>query len=133
MKLNDGGIRLMFEDMIPQVEEAVKISRSWANNGWSMGFGPKSAEVNSLEAAEALPVSFIYREDAVNYWHQVELLGNDAADSGEKAISAMRSGDATAVENALYLSQYIEKPLAGKTSTWKSLYEALKEKTAECA
>jgi len=115
------------------VEEAVKISRSWAENGWPMGFGPKSAEVNSLEAAEALPVSFIYREDAVNYWHQVELLGNDAADSGEKAISAMRSGDAKAVENALYLSQYIEKPLAGKTSTWKSLYEALKEKTAECA
>ena len=123
----------MFEDMIPRVEEAVEHSRKWAENGWSMGFGPKSAPVNSLKEAEALPVSFIYREEAVNYWRQVRLMGNDAADSGEKALEALKKGDIDAAEKALYLSVYIERPYEMYASGWKSLYDALKGKMAECA
>lgn len=123
----------MFEDIIPRVEEAVEHSRKWAENGWGMGFGPKNAPVNSLKEAESLPVSFIYREEAVNYWRQIRLMGNDAADSGEKAVEALKNGDIDAAEKALYLSSYIERPCENYTSTWKSLYEALKEKMAESA
>ncbi len=124
---------LMFEDIIPRIEEAVESSRKWAENGWNMGFGPKSVAVTTLKEAEALPVSFIYREDSVNYWRQVQLMGNDAADSGEKAVEALKNGDIDAAEKALYLSSYIERPCEQYTSAWKSLYEAVKEKMEECA
>ena len=124
---------LMFEDMIPRIEEAVERSRKWAEHGWNMGFGPKNAAVVSLEEAEALPVSFIYREESVNYWRQVQLMGNDAADSGEKALDALKKGDIDAAEKALYLSAYIERPYEMYTSDWKSLYGALKGKMVECA
>ena len=60
-------------------------------------------------------------------------MGNDAADSGEKAVEALKNGDIDAAEKALYLSSYIERPCENYTSIWKSLYEALKEKMAECA
>ncbi len=123
----------MFEDVIPQMEEAVERSRKWAENGWRMGFGPQNAPVDSLKEAEALPVSFIYREEAVSYWRQVHLMGNDAADSGEKAVEALKNGNIDAAEKALYLSSYIERPYENYTSTWSSLYEAIKEKMAECA
>lgn len=124
---------LMFEDMIPRIEDAVERSRKWAENGWNMGFGPKNVAVVSLKEAEALPVSFIYREESVNYWRQVQLMGNDAADSGEKALDALKKGDIDAAEKALYLSAYIERPYEMYTSDWKSLYDALKGKMVECA
>ena len=124
---------LMFEDMIPRIEEAVERSRKWAENGWNMGFGPKNAAVVSLKEAEALSVSFIYREESVNYWRQIQLMGNDAADSGEKALDALKKGDIDAAEKALYLSAYIERPYEMYTSDWKSLYDALKGKMVECA
>ena len=123
----------MFEDMVPRVEEAVELSRKWAENGWKMKFGPKNVEVVSLKEAEALPISFIYREEAVNYWHQVHLMGNDAADSGEKAVESLKVGDIDAAEKALYLSSYIERPYENYTTAWKSLYETFKGKMAECA
>ena len=123
----------MFEDIIRRVEEAVGLSRKWAENGWNMGFGPKNVPVTSLKEAEALPVSFIYREESVNYWRQVRLMGDDAADSGEKAVEALKNSDVDTAEKALYLSSYIERPYENYTSSWKSLYETLKEKMAECA
>ena len=123
---------LMFEDIIPRIEEAVERSRKWAANGWNMGFGPKNAAVTCLKEAEALPVSFIYREESVNYWRQIRLMGNDAADSGEKAIEALKKGDIDAAEKALYLSAYIERPYEMYTSDWKALYDAIKGKMEEC-
>ncbi len=122
----------MFEDMIPRVEDAVQNSRKWAENGWQMGFGPKRAPVNCLKDAEALPRSFIYREESVNYWRQIRLMGNDAADAGEQAIEALKNGDIDAAEKALYLASYIERPYEMYTSDWKSLYEAVKGKMEEC-
>ncbi len=124
---------LMFEDIIPRIEGTVEHSRKWAENGWVMGFGPKNAPVNSLKEAEALPVSFVYREEAVNFWRQIRLMGNDAADSGEQAIEALKSGNSDAAEKALYLASYIERPYENYTSEWKSLYETVKEKMVECA
>ena len=122
----------MFEDMIPRMEEAVQNSRKWAENGWQMGFGPKSAPVNNLKEAEALPRSFIYREESVNYWRQIRLMGNDAADAGASAIEALKNGDIDAAEKALYLASYIERPYESYTCEWKTLHDTVKERMAEC-
>lgn len=120
----------MYDDLIRQVQEAIAYSGNWAEKGWPATFGPRNIEVSSLKQAQALPRNFVYRDEAVNYWNQVLLAGTDTADAGNKALTALKKGDLNAAADALYLSQYIEKPFAASSSTWAPLYEALKEKMA---
>jgi hypothetical protein len=118
----------MFEDLISQVQEAITCSRNWADKGWTVTFGPRNVEVSSLKAAQSLPGNFIFRDEAVNYWKQARLMGNDSADAGQKALDALKSGNLQAADDALYLSQYIEKPFAEHARTWWPLYEAFQAK-----
>ncbi|MEI6757764.1 MAG: hypothetical protein FDX18_00245 [Chlorobium sp.] len=120
----------MFDDLIQEVQDAIECSRNWAVKGWPVTFGPRNTAVSSLKEAEALPRNFIFRQEAVNYWKQVRLTGNDAADSAVKAVQALQSGNAGAAENALYLCQYIEKPFAEYAGTWNPVYDALKTRLA---
>ena len=96
----------MVDDVITALQNAIEISRNWAKTGWSVTFGPRNTEVLSLEQAKALPKNFLFREEAVNYWRQAQLTGNDAADSGEKALKALKSGNLSVAADALYFSQY---------------------------
>ncbi len=120
----------MSEDLIYQVEEAITASRKWAETGWPVTFGPRNVEVSSLKQAESLPKTFVFRQEAANYWMQAKLTGNDAADSGQKALDALKTGKLSAAANALYFCQFIEKPFAEQAKTWLPLYEACKGKLA---
>ena len=115
----------MYEDLIGQVEEAVERSSNWASTGWKMNFGERALEANSIEEAKPLPNSFVFREEAVNYWNQVELSSKDAADAGKQALEALKKGDMRRAVDSVYLSLYIERPYAFGSKTWKSVYEAI--------
>jgi hypothetical protein len=120
----------MSEDLRYQVEEAISSSRKWAETGWPVTFGPRNVEVSSLKQAQSLPKNFVFRQEAANYWNQAKLTGNDAADSGQKALDSLKNGNFSAAENALYFCQFIEKPFAEYAKTWLPLYEAFKEQRA---
>ena len=122
---NDGGNNAMVDDVITTLQNAIEISRNWAKTGWSVTFGPRNTEVLTLEQAQALPKNFVFREEAVNYWRQAQLTGNDAADSGEKALKALKNGNLSVAADALYFSQYIEQPFARYSSLWHDLYETV--------
>jgi len=120
----------MMDDMIRQVEAAIDTCTRWHESGWAATFGVRNVEVPNLKAAESLPKTAVYRDEAVNYWLQVRLAGADTAESGRKALDALKRGDLEAAENALYFCQYIEKPLEGHANTWIPLYEAFRSRNA---
>ncbi len=117
----------MYEKLIGMVEDAVDLSRRWAQSGWKTRFGERGVEACSLSEALDLPPNFVYREEAVDYWTQVQMIGSDAAESGKKAIEALKNGDLKRAEDSVYFSMYIEKPYAPNSKTWKPVYEAVKQ------
>ncbi len=121
----------MYEDLIKKTEAAIDNSLHWAERGWSATFGPRQTEINSLQAAEELPETFVYRMEAINYWKQARLTGNDAGVSGQKALESLKKGDLKDAEDHLYFSQYVEKPFEEFSKTWVSVYEAAKAEMAE--
>ncbi|NTU53634.1 MAG: hypothetical protein HGA97_08070, partial [Chlorobiaceae bacterium] len=82
--------------------------------------------VGSLKAAEALPRNVVIRDEAINYWRQVKLTGHDTAESGKRALEALKNGKPGEADNALYLCQYLEKPFEHQAHTWLPVYEAFK-------
>ena len=79
----------MYEELIEQTEKAIDLSMNWAKRGWKVTFGPRQTNVSSLEEAEELDKTFVYRDEAVNYWKQARLTGYDAGISGQKALEAL--------------------------------------------
>ena len=120
----------MYEELIEKTEKAIELSMNWAKNGWDVSFGPRQTKVNSLEEAERLDKTFVYKDEAVNYWKQARLTGYDAGISGEKALEALKNEDLKSAEDHLYFCQYIEKPFADFSKTWGNLYMDVKEKIA---
>ena len=118
----------MYEELIEKTEKAIELSMNWAKNGWDVSFGPRQTKVNSLEEAEGLDKTFVYRDEAVNYWKQARLTGYDAGVSGQKALEALKNEDLKSAEDHLYFCQYIEKPFADSSKTWADLYKDVKEK-----
>ncbi|HWR00274.1 MAG TPA: hypothetical protein VN371_00285 [Chlorobaculum sp.] len=116
----------MMDDIILMVEKAVESSSNWSETGWPATFGPRNVEVGNLKAAEALPKNAVCREEAVNYWKQARLIGNDTAEAGRKALEFLKSGSFPEAEDALYLCQYLEKPFEGQSKTWLPVYEAFR-------
>jgi|TARA_B110000014_G_scaffold216635_1_gene170831 hypothetical protein len=121
----------MYEELIKKTEAAIDNSLHWAERGWSVTFGPRQTEINSLQAAEELPETFVYRMEAINYWKQARLTGHDAGVSGKKALASLKKGDLKDAEDHLYFSQYVEKPFEEYSKTWFSVYEAAKAEMAE--
>ena len=101
---------------------------NWAKNGWDVSFGPRQTKVTSREEAEGLDKTFVYKDEAVNYWKQARLTGYDAGISGQKALEALKNEDLKSAEDHLYFCQYIEKPFADSSKTWADLYKDVKEK-----
>ena len=120
----------MSEDLIRLVQDAIACSRKWSDTGWSVTFGGRNVEVSSLKQAQALPKNVVFRPEALNYWNQAKLTGNDAADSGQRALDALKNGNLSAADNALYFCQYIEKPFTESSKTWQPLYAAIKGELA---
>ena len=120
----------MYEELIEKTEKAIELSMNWAKNGWDVSFGPRQTKVTSLEEAEGLEKTFVYRDEAVNYWKQAKLTGYDAGISGKKALEALKKEDLKSAEDHLYFCQYIEKPFADSSKTWGDLYRIVKEKMA---
>ncbi|NTV45185.1 MAG: hypothetical protein HGB11_01375 [Chlorobiales bacterium] len=120
----------MFDDLIRQIQDAIASSRKWAETGWSVSFGPRNIEISSLKQALALPKNIVFREEAINYWKQAELAGVDTSASGQKALDALKAGNPKAALDALYFSQFMEKPFAEFSKTWLPLYEAVKGRLA---
>lgn len=121
----------MYENLIKKTEAAIDNSLHWAERGWSVTFGPRQTEINSLQAAEELPETFVYRMEAVNYWKQARLTGHDAGVSGQKALASLKKGDLKDAEDHLYFSQYVEKPFAEFSKTWVMVHAAAKAEMAE--
>ena len=121
----------MYEELIEQTEKAIDLSMNWAKRGWKVTFGPRQTNVSSLEEAEELDKTFVYRDEAVNYWKQARLTGYDAGISGQKALEALKNEDLKNAEDHLYFCQYIEKPFAESSKTWGALHSAVKEKISE--
>jgi hypothetical protein len=122
----------MYEELIARITRAVDASEKWAENGWAVSFGPRGEVVANLKSAEALGRTISFRREAVNYWQQVRLTGQDAAASGRKALRALEAGDEPAALDALYFCRYIEAPFALQAKTWGPLYDSLAAKTACC-
>ena len=116
----------MHEDLIGRIMEAIGKSKEWAEKGWKVTFGRREVEVSSLHQAQSLPQNFVHREEAVNYWTNVDQTGKEAADYGKKAIAALERNDLKAVEDAIYFSKYLEKTFAAHTRTWEPVHEAVK-------
>ncbi|NTU92469.1 MAG: hypothetical protein HGA56_00470 [Chlorobiaceae bacterium] len=120
----------MKDEMMRWIEKAIEASSRWPETGWAATFGTRNVEVPNLKAAEALPKTAVYREEAVNYWHQVRLAGVDTAEAGRKALDALGHGDSCRAIDALYFCHYLEKPFEGRANTWIPLYEAIRESSA---
>jgi hypothetical protein len=122
----------MIDELTRKVEAAVEASSHWSETGWPATFGNRSVAVPNLKAAKVLPKTEVCREEAVNYWKQAVLAGADTAAAGRKALGALACGDLAAVEDALYLCQYLEKPFEGHANTWIPLYEEFRSACACC-
>ena len=120
----------MYKELIEKTEKAIELSMNWAKNGWDVSFGPRQTKVTSLEEAEGLDKTFVYKDEAVNCWKQARLTGYDAGISGQKALEALKNEDLKSAEDHLYFCQYIEKPFADSSKTWAGLYKDVKEKIA---
>ena len=121
----------MYEDLIKKTEAAIDDSMHWAETGWTVTFGPRQTKINSLQAAEELPETFVYRSEAINYWKQARLTGYDAGVSGQKALESLKKGNLKDAEDHLYFSQYVEKPFAESSKTWVNVHAAAKAIIAE--
>jgi hypothetical protein len=122
----------MMDELIRKVEAAIAASMRWPETGWPATFGARNVEVPNLKAAETLPGSAVYRDEAVNYWKQARLAGVDTAEAGRTALDALRRGDLAAADDALYFCQYLEKPFEGHADTWGALYEDFRSECACC-
>jgi len=118
------------DDMILMVEKAIDSSLHWPETGWPATFGPRNIEVSSLKAAESLPKTAVYREEAINYWNQARLIGNDTADAGRRALESLKGDRLADAGSALYLCQYLEKPFELHSRTWLPIYEAFRSHCA---
>jgi len=116
--------KILYTDLIALVEQGVVRSRGWAETGWQRTFGPGGKEVCSLQQALDLPENFVYREEALDYWHNVKLLGRDAAACGEKAITCLQKGDLKTAEAWVYQALFIERPCEPNSATWKTIHES---------
>ena len=120
----------MYEDLIKLVEKGIDRSLEWAQIGWPATFGRNGIEVSSLQQAKALPENFVYREEALDYWQNVEQLGREAATYGKKTIISLKKSDLKAAENSIYQALYIERPCERYSKTWKAVHDSVIRKLA---
>ncbi len=121
----------MYEDLIELVDKAIDRSLEWAQVGWLVTFGKNGIEVSSLQKAKELPDNFIYHEEALDYWYNVEQLGREAASYGRKAIISLRGGNLNAAESSIYQALYIERSCEKYSTTWRAVYGLVTRKLTE--
>jgi hypothetical protein len=112
-----------------ELDKAIDKASSWAVTGWSMTFGNRNVPVNSLQDAQILKNSFPNRLEALSYWEDIELLGQETAEHGKKAKAALEQGDLHGAKNSLYLACYLEKRINENSPTWGPAYLALTQES----
>ncbi|MBF0310670.1 MAG: hypothetical protein HQL56_14195 [Magnetococcales bacterium] len=112
------------------LESAISRAEGWAVNGWKVTFGPGNVEVNSLSAARTTPANFVYRQEAISYWQNIEMAGVETAAQGRKALEALSRNDLHAAGNALYLAVFLEKKINSGTPTWGPVQALLQKQAA---
>lgn len=117
------------EEVIVMVQEAIEKASKWQESGWPAAFGVRQVEVSTLKEAEKLPRNAVYRDEAIYYWRQVRLAGQDTSEAGKKALEALKNGRLGDADDALYLCQYLEKPFEFQARTWLPVFEAFR---AQC-
>jgi hypothetical protein len=115
----------MYNDLIEQVQRAIERSFEWARLGWVVSFGRLEIPVSSLQQAKELPENFVYREEALDYWSNVEQLGQEAAAYGKKALICLGKNDLKAAEDAIYQALYIERPCEHYSMTWRAVHDSI--------
>ncbi|MBF0382517.1 MAG: hypothetical protein HQL69_15960 [Magnetococcales bacterium] len=108
-----------------ELDKAIATASSWAETGWSMTFGPRNVQVNSLKEAHELRNGFPQRLEAISYWEDIKTLGQETAQHGKKAKAALEKGDLNGAINALYLARYMEKRVDENSPTWGPAYLAV--------
>ena len=114
-----------YDNLISLVKQGIARSRSWAETGWPVTFGPGGVEVSSLQQALDLPENFVYREEALDYWHTVEQMGREAAACGEKALTCLEKGDLNTAEDWVYQALFIERPCVQYSVTWRAIHKSV--------
>lgn len=107
------------------LQASIEKTRNWAREGWTVTFGPRNYEVNSIEAAQNLPREFPYREEALGYWTNVECIAEEVESRLKKGLEALEQGDLKSAENQIYAAQYVEKPLEKFTNTSKPIFDRI--------
>ena len=115
----------MNDDLKKKLRESIERARNWAEEGWKLSFGPNQVEVSSLTRALDLPREFPYRQEAVAYWKNVEVISEEVTVYLVGALADLENGDPKGVENKLYFAQYFEKPLEEFSHTSRPIYESL--------
>jgi hypothetical protein len=110
------------------LQQAINRSSQWAGHGWPVTFGPRDEIVSSLQQAEQLPANIVYRHVAVDYWNNVDRLGQEAAEWGRQAMRHLQQNNLKAAEDAVYFARYLERPIAQQTLTWEPVHLFLHER-----
>lgn len=110
---------------------AIETAENWAVDGWRMTFGNRDVEISSLKKAEESPMTFVYREEAVSYWRQIDEMGQETAAQGKKAMAALDNDDLKAAADAVYFARFIEKRINKETPTWGPITDELMRRADE--
>ncbi|MEO5367815.1 MAG: hypothetical protein H7831_15930 [Magnetococcus sp. WYHC-3] len=112
--------------LLQAVEKSIAEARAWADSGWPMTFGGRGEAVNSLGEAEAKSERFVYRQEAINYWRDVQEMGEECAASAEKAKAALESGSPQRAADQLYFASFVEKRtnMVGRSPLFDPLWKA---------
>lgn len=121
---------MKIEEIAKEIEQALQVTRSWAETGWPMTFGKQLRAVNTITAANALEESFVYRQEAQSYWRRAKEAGGEAATWGERALAAVKKGDLKDADDSLYFALYLERPIRGDAPVWGPVYKKFKQHVA---
>ena len=116
----------MHDNLIQEVEAAIKKTKEWATVGWTTTFGTRKTEVNNLAAARELPDTFVYRLEAIAYWERVEKTIPETVSWGEKALAALKAGDLKGADDAASFAMWVEKPIREMAPTWEPAVNAIR-------
>ncbi len=120
-------------DIVRMIEEASAETREWTKKGWKVTFGHRQIEANSLEAAEKLPQTEVYRLEAIAYWNRVKNAAEDALIWGGRALEDAKKGDLKGAEDAVYYAQFCEFPIREISPTWGPVFEAIRKAQGKSA
>lgn len=118
----------MNDDLKKKLKDSIARAKNWSADGWRVAFGPNQVEVASLKQAQELAPEFPYRQEAVAYWKNVQVISVEVTAYLEGTLADLENGDLKAAGSKLYFAQYLEKPLEKYSRTSRPIFESLLER-----